>query len=148
MVAKTTIGSRIVVELPFKGVTDNKPQYVRMKGPVAKLLGFPIKNTSDLTYDVKIKEKDGKTPVQGTQTVKRPVTPGYRQRSFKVTFLEEKALKLNTKKFKSVSFPITPSVSVWEVIKYFETGAGKGLKVITLTTDTGKVHPINSGQLD
>lgn len=145
MVAKTVTGERVIVELPWKGITDNQPQYTRVKKPVAQLLKFKIKNTSDMYFEQEFSEKD-KSPTEkvgGKQKAKVPRRGGYRQRSIKIIFKNNKII--GKQSFASVNFPVTTSCSVLEMIKYFETGEGKSLGVTRLVTDKGQTYPINSG---
>lgn len=149
MPARSVKGARVNVKLPWKGVTDNKDQFVRMKRPVARLLGFDVVKTSDkqLLYDTKVQEKD-ESPTEkksGFQNVKRIRRSGYRQRSFTVYF--EKAQKPqgegNTLSFQSISFPVTTSTGVYDVVEYFEGSIGKNLTITKLKTDKGATYPIN-----
>ena len=151
MPARSVKGARVNVKLPWKGVTDDKDQFVRMKRPVARLLGFDVVKTSDsdLTYKTKVQEKDESPTkkVSGFDNVTRIRRAGYRQRSFTVFF--EDAQKPqgegNTLSFKSVSFPVTTSTGVYDVVKYFEGSIGKNLTITKLRTDTGATYPINPG---
>ena len=142
---RTVKGKRIIVELPFKGATDDKPQYVWMKDNVARFLRFEIKQATDLAYTLQLRKKDEPNQeVSGTTTVRRLRRPGYKQRAFTVVFDSPKTPPNNQKSFKSVSFPVTKSVSVYDVVTYFETGKGSNLGVIKLITDEGASHPITS----
>ncbi|BAU63030.1 hypothetical protein STA3757_03850 [Stanieria sp. NIES-3757] len=146
MANKTVIGKRVVVKLPWKGVTNNKDQYVKMKKPVAKALGFTIAKTSELYYEVSINEKD-KTgeKVGGKQTIKRPIRAGYKQRSFTLVFDKQIGnLEGNSKAFKSLTFPVTTSVSIYDVIKHFEGKTLNGAKPIQIITDKGQSYPLNA----
>lgn len=145
MPARSVKGARVNVQLPWRGVTNNEPQFVRMKRPVARLLGFQIVVTSTQTYTTRVQEKDEPDrSVSGFQNVTRVRRAGYRRRSFTVFF--EDAVKPqgegNTLSFKSVSFPVTTSTAVIDVIKYFEGSIGRNLKVTKLRTDTGATYPI------
>lgn len=147
MVAKTVKGARVNVKLPWKGISDNKEQIVRMKRPVAKLLGFDIVKTSELLFDTKIQEKDEPDKkVSGFQSIQRVRLAGYKQRSFTVFFEEpvKPQGEGNTKSFSSVSFPVTTSTAVLDVIKYFEGAIGGRLKVVKLKTDRGQTYPITT----
>jgi hypothetical protein len=57
MANQTVKGTRVIVKLPFKGATDNEDQYVRIKKPVAELLGFSVAKPSQLYYEVEIAKK-------------------------------------------------------------------------------------------
>ncbi len=145
MAYKTVKGERVTVELPWKGATDNKPQYARIKKPVAQLLKFTIKNTSDMYFEQKREVKDTSETEKkpGKEKVKVPRTGSYRQRSITIKFKTPKTIAKQS--FQSVTFPVTTSSPVLEMIKYFETGLGRELKVIQLITDKGKTCPVNSG---
>lgn len=144
MAAKTgpVKGVRIPVKLPWKGATDNKEQFVSIKKPVAEFLKFDTADRKDLEYQVKIDKKDSEgKKVKGKTNVTRRRRPGYRQRSVKVDFDlgkkgNGKGQKVGNKNRKSISFPITPSVAIAEVVEYFETGKGKDLKVVKVTDMT------------
>ena len=127
-------GVRIPVKLPWKGITNKEDQFVSMKDTVANFFGFDKASRADLTYEVKLNKKDKADgdKVGGTITVKRRRRPGYRQRSVRVVFQIGKTGKTTGAKVnvggqsvKSIQFPITPSVSIEEVINFFEEGAGK-----------------------
>ena len=146
MPARSVKGARVNVKLPWKGVTDDKAQFVRMKRPVARLLGFEIVKTSTQTYTTKVQEKD-ESPTQkksGFQEVIRVRRAGYKQRSFTVFFEEpvKPTGEGNTLSFDSISFPVTTSTPLIEVIKYFEGSIGKKLKVTKLKTNLGATYPI------
>lgn len=149
-----TTGVRIPVKLPWKGATDNTDQFVSMKDSVAEFFGFDTATRQDLTYETKVNKKDKANgdKVSGQATVKRRRRPGYRQRAVIVVFqtgkkgsgsrsstLVGKPVKVNNKEYKSLQFPITTSVTIDEVISYFETGAGARLNAL-------KVIDANSGQ--
>ena len=154
MATSPSLGVRIPVKLPWKGATDNTEQFVSMKAPVAKKLGFTSAKKSELEYKVKIQKKDKAdgTKVSGTTEVTRRRRPGYRQRSIKLIFqtghkagggrsntLQGKQIKIGSGSYKSIQFPITTSVLISEVVDYFESGNGKSLGVL-------KVIDVNSGQ--
>lgn len=160
MATTPTKGSRVPVKLPWKGATDNKPQFTAVKQFVAKFLKFDIATANDLEYETKVNKKDkgpgatGDTP--GKVTVKRRRRPGYRQRSIKLTFqvgrpasggkastLIGAKQSINGQSYRSISFPITKSVAIDDVLKYFESGAGAGLKVLRVTdVNTGQSYPV------
>jgi hypothetical protein len=150
-------GNRIPVKLPWKGVTDNKDQFTSIKQPVAKYLKFDQATDTELEYTTKVSVKDSdgqKNP--GKKEVKRRRRPGYRQRSIKLTFqqgrpasngrrstLTGKKIKIGANSYASINFPITKSVGIDDVIKYFEKGAGSGLGVLKVTdVNTGQSYPI------
>ncbi len=146
-------GIRIPVKLPWKGATDNFEQFVSMKEPVAKWLGLDQAELKDLEYEQKVKKKgEGK----GDVIVRRRRRPGYRQRAIRVSFGGKPVKKgdrtitiPNQKKVggvsvSSVQFPITKSVSINDVIKFFESGSGKSLGVKKVTdANTGQSYPVN-----
>lgn len=151
-----TTGVRIPVKLPWKGATNNDDQFVSMKSDVAIFLKFDPATRAELEYTSKVNKKDkGSGPagdVPGTTTVKRRRRPGYRQRSIKLSFqtghkagggrkstLVGAKVTIGRNQYASLQFPITSSTAISEVIQYFETGKGKGLKVL-------KVTDVNSGQ--
>lgn len=160
MATTPTKGSRVPVKLPWKGATDNKDQFTAIKQPVAKFLKFDLATANDLEYSTQVNKKDkgtgtaGDTP--GKTTVKRRRRPGYRQRSIKLTFqtgrpasggkpstLVGTKATINGQSYRSISFPITKSVAIDDVLKYFETGAGSGLKVLRITdVSTGQSYPV------
>jgi hypothetical protein len=152
-------GNRIPVKLPFKGATDNSDQFVSMKAIVAKFLELKEASLKDLEYDAKVNklDKPGTGPASKTQvTVKRRRRPGYRQRSIKITFqtgrpaavgrvstLVGNKQKIGRRSYKSIQFPITKSCSMNEILKWFETGGGSGLKVLVVTdVNTGQSYPL------
>lgn len=153
-------GNRIPVKLPFKGATDNTEQFVSMKAPVAQFLGLKVASDNDLEYTTKVfkKNKNGEKGQGALVTVKRRRRPGYRQRSIKLTFetgsparygrkatLRGKQITINKETYKSIQFPITKSVAILDVLKYFETGAGAKLKVLVITdVNTGQSYPVAS----
>jgi hypothetical protein len=148
-------GRRIPVKLPWKGATDNSEQFVSMKEPVAKLLGFTKATQAELLYTTKVNKKD-KSPKPADNdntkvTVKRRRRPGYRQRSIIMTFQIGRIGKTTGAKkaiagesYASVQFPITKSVAIADVIEFFEAGgAGASLKVLKITdANTGQSYPI------
>ena len=145
MAAKTVKGARVNVKLPWKGASNNDDQIVRMKRPVAKILGFDIVKTSELLFDTKIQKKDEPDrKVTGSQAVQRVRLSGYKQRSFTVYFEEpvKPQGEGNTKSFASLSFPVTTSTAVLDVIRYFEGSIGGRLKVTKIKTNTGQTYPI------
>lgn len=150
------LGVRIPVKLPWKGATNNTEQFVSMKAPVAKKLGFSSAKKTELEYKVEVQKKDKAdgTKVSGKVTVTRRRRPGYRQRSVKLVFqaghkgtpggarsntLVGKPITIDSKQYKSIQFPITTSVAIAEVVEYFESGNGKNLNVL-------KVVDVNTGQ--
>lgn len=147
------VGTRVPVKLPWKGATDNSEQFVSMKDSVAKWLGFETAELKDLTYKVKIKKKgEG----GGTVEVERRRRPGYRQRAVRVSFGNKVTtsggktkrtpitIKVGSVSVSSIQFPITTSTSIHEVIKFFETGKGKNLKVKKVTeANTGQSYPVS-----
>ena len=144
--ANPTRGIRIPVKLPWKGATDKEDQFVSMKSTVAKYLKFDNATKDELEYEVTIQKKGDD---KGKTTVKRRRSPGYRQRSVKLTFQVGSGVgkTIGTKatigggSYASIQFPITTSVSISDVVNYFESGAGKGLKVLKVTdVNTGKGH--------
>lgn len=153
------IGTRIPVKLPWKGATDNTEQFVSMKEPVAKWLGLSAATQAELEYTQKVdkKNKSGEkdTGAGAQTTIKRRRRPGFRQRSVRVSF-GSKAVQSggrtkrtpNKKKIggatvASVQFPITKSVPINDIIKFFESGAGKSLGVKQVTdVTTGQSYPI------
>jgi hypothetical protein len=158
MATAPSVGNRIPVKLPFKGATDNEPQFTSIKEPIAKFLKFEQATDNDLEYLVKVfkKNKNGETGQGAKVTIKRRRRPGYRQRSIKVTFqmghpagngrkstLTGKKVKIGSASFASIQFPITKSVLMDDVIKYFETGAGASLKALKVTdVNSGQSYPI------
>lgn len=135
-------GTRVIVKLPFKGATNNEDQFTMIKKPVAEALNFEVENTSKNFYEVSANVKDDPDKkTSGTKKIKRVRLPGYRNQSIRVIF--EKAKTINKKSVKSVSFPITSSVLIYDVIEYFETGKGKGLDVEKIITSRGQTYPIS-----
>lgn len=148
-------GNRIPVKLPFDGATDGKPQFVSMKAEVAKFLKLKEAELKDLEYKTKVKKKGTES---GTVVVNRRRRPGYRQRSIKITFqtgrpaapgrqstLVGEKQTVGRKKYASIQFPITKSCSVNDIVKWFETGGGRSLKVLTITdVNTGQSYPLST----
>lgn len=148
MATAPSLGVRIPVKLPWKGATNKEEQFVSMKAPMAKALGFQSASKADLEYKVKVQKKDKPDgeKVSGTSLVTRRRRPGYRQRSIKLVFqigtkgnLTGKLFKVGKSSYKSIQFPITTSIAIAEVVEYFESGNGKNLNVL-------KVVDVNSGQ--
>ncbi len=144
-------GVRIPVKLPWKGATDNTDQFVSMKEPVAKFLKFSSANSNDLEFDAKVNIKDGKDSKDtGTRTIKRRRSPGYKQRAIRLVFQIGSGNKTTGAKARigntsvaTLQFPITKSVPINDVVTYFETGAGKSLKVLKVVdANTGKGYAI------
>jgi len=142
-------GVRVPVKLPWKGITDNEPQFSSIKLPVAKFLKLEIATKDDLLYETKLKIKnDGDDKKGGEKTVKRRRRPTSRQRSVKVFFGDNKTGKrikqtVGDKQVYSVQFPVTNSVSIADIIEYFETGNGKSLKVArVVNVNTGQGYPV------
>lgn len=151
-------GVRVPVKLPWLGATDNSPQFVSMKKPVADFFKFNVASKNDLTYSVKVNKKDKSSTekVSGTTTIKRRRRPGYKQRSVIVVFqtghkssagrkstLTGKTVKINNQEYKSLQFPITTSVAIDDVVSYFETGAGKGLNALrVIDANSGQGYPV------
>lgn len=136
-------GTRIPVKLPWKGATNNEPQFVSMKDVVAGELGFDMAEDKDLEYEVAVKIKGG------TKKVTRRRTPGYRTRAVRCEFGTTKNGKKITRKIggktvASFQFPITPSVPINEVVKFFEKNAtAKKLKVKRVVeANTGQGYPV------
>ena len=82
------VGTREIVKLPWEGVARGEPQFVRMKAPVAELLGFDEATEKELTYTTKVRyRKKNADGTVGTtlevKEVKRLRLPGYRQRSIR-----------------------------------------------------------------
>ncbi len=137
-------GVRIPVKLPWKGATNGKDQFVSMKAPVAKFLKMDSASTSDLEYQVKINKKDEPNKkIPGTKEVTRRRRPGYKTRSVMIQFGDNKTGKkkrvsigLGVGSRYSIQFPITSSTLISDVVKYFESGKGKGLSVVRVTDVT------------
>lgn len=138
-------GVRVPVKLPFKGATDNSDQFVSMKQPVAQWLKFNAANDSELEYQVDVKKKGDAT---GTTRVTRIRRPGYRTRAVRVSFgvnSRGTAKKVNVggNQVGSVQFPITSSVAIADVVKYFKSGNGRSLGVTKVTeANTGQSYPV------
>ena len=73
-------GTYIPVLLPWKGATDNLPQFVSMKEPIAKELGLEQAQDKDLEYQIKVKTN------KGTKTLIRRRRPGRRIDSVRCEF--------------------------------------------------------------
>lgn len=138
-------GTRIPVELPWRGATSNEPQFVSMKEPVAQVLGFKYADKKDLEYQVKIKTKSG------PKVVTRRRRPGYRARAIRCEFgLDDNgnkvSKKIGDKVCESFQFPITTSVAIDDVITFFETNAtAKKLKVKRVVeANSGQGYPVRS----
>ena len=137
-------GTRIPVKLPWKGATSNEDQFVSMKDTIADLLGFGYADDKDLKYKVKVKTKNG------SKTVTRRRRPGYRTRAVRCEFGKDAngnriSKKIGGKTCESFQFPITTSVPIDEVVKFFETGGGKGLKVKRLVeANSGQGYPVRN----
>lgn len=146
-------GNRIPVKLPWKGISDNKEQFVSMKSTVAKFLGLGEATEKDLEYSTKIKKKgEG----GGEVTIKRRRRPGFKQRSIKITFqtgrpaaagrkstLAGKKMKVGNNSYASIQFPITKSCGITDILEWFEAAPQKKLKVLTVTdTTTGQSYPL------
>lgn len=136
-------GTRIPVKLPWKGATNNEPQFVSMKDVIAEELGFDMAEDKDLQYEVKVKTKGG------AKTVIRRRRPGHRTRAVRCEFGTDRngkkiTRKIGSKTVSSFQFPITASVAINEVVKFFETNAaGKKLKVKRLVeANTGQGYPV------
>jgi hypothetical protein len=157
MPSAPSIGNRIPVKLPWKGVTDNKDQFTSIKQPVAKFLKFDQATEKELEYTTKVSIKDSSgEKTSGKKEVKRRRRPGYRQRSIKLTFqmgraasagrkstLTGKKIKIGANSYASINFPITKSVGISDVIQYFERGPGAGLGVLKVTdVNSGQSYPI------
>jgi hypothetical protein len=160
MAGSPIVGVRIPIKLPFKGITDNEEQFVSIKQPVAKFLGFKEATTKELEYTTKLNRKNKR--VSGTPNPKDPVTvkrrrrPGYKQRSVRVIFqtghaagggrqntLQGKKVKIGKQTVASIQFPITRSVAINDVLEYFETGAGAKLNAIRIVdVTTGQGYPV------
>lgn len=146
-------GNRIPVKLPFDGATDGKEQFVSMKAVVANFLGLKEATITDLEYKTTVKKKG---EAGGSVQVKRRRRPGFRQRSIKITFQTgrpaaagRKSTLVGSKKkvgrgsYASIQFPITKSCSMNDIIKWFESGGGAKLKVLTITdVNTGQSYPL------
>ena len=152
-------GNRIPVKLPWKGATNNEPQFVSMKQPIAEFFGFDEATRDELSYKVKVQKKDKPgDKVTGTVEVTRRRRPGYRQRAIRVVFqtgraggsgrkstLRGKKAKVGSSTYSSLQFPITNSVPIEEVINFFERGGGKGLKALKIVeANTGQGYPLVS----
>lgn len=144
-------GVRVPVKLPWKGATDKTDQFSSIKLPVATFLKFEIAKKDDLLYETKVskKNKDGSDSKQKA-TVKRRRKPTYRQRSVTVYFGSAKTgepekVSIGGKNVYSISFPITKSVVMSEVVDYFETGKGRSLGVMRVVSDQGEGYPISPG---
>ena len=150
-------GNRIPVKLPWKGATDDKPQFVSMKQPIAEFFGFDKATREELSYKVKVQKKDKSgEKVTGTTEVTRRRRPGYRQRAIRVVFqmgraggsgrkstLTGKQVKVGSGSYKSIQFPITTSVPIEEVINFFEKGGGSKLKALKIVeANTGQGYPL------
>ena len=138
-------GTRIPVRLPWKGATDGESQYVSMKNVIAEKLGFDQATDAELNYVAKVKTKGG------VKTVVRRRRPGYRTRAIRVEFgKNERGNKIyrdiGNKQVNSFQFPITSSVPIEQVIKFFENNAaGKKLKAKRIVeANTGQGYPIRS----
>jgi hypothetical protein len=153
-------GSRVPVKLPWKGVTNNKDQFVAIKEYVAKFLKFDLATHNDLLYETEVNKKDkGDGPqgdVPGKVKVKRRRRPGYRQRSIKVVFQTGRPAEggrkstlvgakqtVNGQAYASISFPVTKSVAIDDILEYFETGRGASLKARRIVDmNTGQSYPV------
>ena len=151
-------GNRIPVKLPWKGATNDEPQFVSMKKPVAEFFGFDEATREELSYKVKVQKKDKSDgeKVTGTTEVTRRRRPGYKQRAVRVVFqmgrpaagsrkstLTGKQVKVGKDSYKSIQFPITTSVPIEEVINFFEKGGGSKLKALKLVeANTGQGYPL------
>ncbi|BDA73065.1 hypothetical protein CAL7716_072310 [Calothrix sp. PCC 7716] len=131
-----TKGGRILVKLPF-GETQKesskenaKSQYVAIKENVAKALGFkPV----DKMPTVQVKAKIGKGNAEVTIT--RLVRGAYKRRSVKLLFKSQKSI--GGKSVKTVSLPLPSGVTMADVAKYFNEGAGKAAGVSGMVTPDG-----------
>jgi hypothetical protein len=142
-------GVRVPVKLPWKSVALNQEQFVSMKKPVAEYLKLTAASEKELSYKGTIRYKkrdaDGKpTGALLEKTVKRIRRPGYRQRSVMLIFGNKKTgakkkVVIGNQARYSISFPVTKSVSIEEIVKEFKTGKYKDLDVI-------RVVDVNSGQ--
>lgn len=142
-------GVRVPIKLPFKGATDNSDQFSRIKLPVALFLKFDQAGKNDLEYFVDVNKKNkGEDKSSAKVKVKRRRNPGFRTRSITVQFGDNKTGQkikqtIGGKSVYSVSFPITSSVAINDVIEYFESGSGSGLKVMRVVdANSGQGYPI------
>lgn len=127
-----TKGVRILVKLPFAETKTGggKPagDLIRVKSGVAKLLKFQA-------VEAPRKEVTFKT-ASGTAKAERLKSGAYRGRSVKLIFKQSKTI--DGKKYKSVSLPLCSGASIADVVKYFESGAGKPIGVAGIITPHGK----------
>lgn len=142
-------GMRVPIKLPFKGATDNSDQFSRIKLPVANFLKFDQAKKDELEYSVDVNKKDKTGEKSSVKVkVKRRRNPGYRTRSITIQFGNATSGKkiqqtVGGKTVYSLSFPITSSVAISDVVEYFESGKGSGLKVIrVIDANSGQGYPI------
>lgn len=139
-------GTRIPVKLPWKGATNDEPQFVSMKDAIAELLGFAFAENKDLEFQVKVKTKSG------SKTVTRRRNPGYRTRGIRCEFGKNASgkpvkKKIGNKTVSSFQFPITNSVAIHEVVKFFETGGGRKLNVKRVVdANSGQGYPVRASK--
>lgn len=127
-----TKGARILVKLPFaeEKTGGGKPAgtLIRVKSSVAKLLKFQA-------VEAPRKEGSFKT-ASGTAKAERLKSGAYKLRSVKLIFASKKSI--DGKQYKSVSLPLCSGASIADVVKYFQSGAGKPIGVAGIITPHGK----------
>lgn len=143
-------GVRVPVKLPWKSLALNEEQFVSMKKPVAEFLKLKSATKQELTYkgEIRYKERDKDGNPTGnykTKRVDRIRRPGYKQRSIKIIFGDKKTGKRKQISIKgagryySVSFPVTKSISIEQIVNDFKFGDYKNFDVVRL-------EDVNSGQ--